>query len=416
MSIMHSRHKAVALAVALLAGTAAQATIQVAHETISGPTIAGQSVLPEFEGTIDASSFQWGVGVGISRGPGGPAQVSKPSVSEITWTYQFDTSYNQLSQAALAQGRYNTTASFVDPDPNRPNASWLTMQTGTTAISGLSISSGGDRPSVSVSQAFRSFNLTHDPANAGGRGSAESVGYNSSTEVTTGSNSRAVPLPAGAGNPANGIYLRLGAGPDAILGDSTARGYENWISLSSFQMGIGIGLMPDGSGFLASRPSVSEVTVSRSFDGASLAILANLLRGREVGQATVEFVRSGPLGPVTYLQYELDDVIFSGMSISSGGERPSESDSLNFSGFRKTTWEIKPDGTSDESSSIHFDLVAGKVTSDPLPSAISFAGIGPGLLSPILPPTPIPEPQTLALMIGGLALLALRRRHRHRQA
>ncbi len=416
MSTMHSPHTALALAIALLASTAAQATIQLAYEKISGPTIAGQSVLPAFEGTIDATSFQWGVGVGISRAPSGLPKVSKPSVSEITWTYQFDTNYNQLSLATLTGGRYNTTDSFVEPDPSRSNASWLTMQTGTTAISGLSISSGGDRPSVSVSQAFRSFNLTHDPAKAGRRGSTESVGYDSITEITTGSNSRTLPLPAGAGNPADGIYMRLGAGPGAIFGDSTARGYENWINLQSFQMGIGIGLMPDGSGLLASRPSVSEVTVSRSFDGASLAILANLLRGREVGQATVEFVRSGPLGPVTYLQYELDDVIFTGMSISSGGERPSESDSLNFSGFRKTTWEIKPDGTSDEASSIHFDLVTGEVTSDPLPSAISFAGIGPGLLAPTLPPTPIPEPQTLALMVGGLALLALRRRHRHRQA
>ncbi len=415
MSIIHWQRTVLALAAASLASTAAQANIQIKYEVITGPPISGQSVLKEFVDTIDAHSFQWGVGVGVGAptgAPGGARDVSAPSVSEVTWTYSFDTSYNQLSKAALTGGRYNTAYSFVDPDPSRTNASWLTMQTGTSAISGLSISSGGDRPSVAVSQASRNFELTYDPSKLGLAGSAVTVGYDSVTGITTGSNSRTLPAPAAGSGNGNGIYMRLGDGPGAIFGDSTTRGYENWINLSSFQMGLGIGLAPDGDDFMASRPSVSEVTVSRSFDGASLAILANLLRGRVVGQATVEFVRGSPLGPVTYLQYELDNVIFSGLSISSGGDRPSESDSLNFTGFRQTAWEINDDGTRVEASSFHYDIGTGEVTAAALPAARSFAGFGPGLLSPDLAATPVPEPQTWALMAGGLALLAWRRGQR----
>lgn len=399
---------ALAIAAALLAHTTALAdSIQLKFDKLSGPDVVGLSTIDGHRGSINTNSFQFGVGVGISSGVGGARQTSKPSVSEITTTQMFDSSYNALNAALVREGRYDATTSFVGGDPRAPGT-YLSMATGNTAISGLSVSSGGDRPSVSVSQAFRSFKLTHDPAVLGQSAPRLEVGYNSATETASGPTSRTVGA-GGGGGVAGGLYLRLGAGADAIFGDSGDRGYENWIKLSSFQMGVGIGLAPDGNDFIASRPSVSELTVTQVFDGAVPVILSNLLRGREIGQATLELVQGGAAGAVTTMQLELDNVLFSGLSLSSGGDMPQVSESLNFNGYTQTIWDLNADGSRGAASVFSYDIERSAVRSMALPAA-SVPGFGAGMLAPVA--APIPEPQTWALMAGGVAALLMLRRRR----
>lgn len=401
---------ALACAAALLAHTAAQATnrIQLKFDTLSGPNIVGLSTLADHGGSIDTHSFQFGVGVGISAGGvGAPRQVSQPSVSEVITTQTFDSSYNALNAALVGGGRYNATTSFVGGDARAPGT-YLTMATGTTAISGLSVSSGGERPSVSVSQAFRSFNLAYDPAVLGAPpGPKLEVGYDSVRGSASGATSRTVGAGGGGGAP-GGLYLRLGALANAIYGDSSDSGYENWIKLGSFQMGIGLGLTPNGADFIASRPSVSELTVTQVFDGAVPAILSNLLRGRSIGQATLELVQGVGARAVTTMQLELDDVLFSGLSLSSGGDRPQVSESLNFSGYTQTIWDLNDDGSRGEASIFSFDIERNMVRNMAQPAS-SVPGFGAGML---VPAAPIPEPHTWVLMAGGVAMLAMLRRRR----
>ncbi len=408
--LQRTQRTALACAAALLAHTAAQAadSIQLKFDTISGPNIVGLSTVEDHRGSINTHSFQFGVGVGISSGVGGvPRQASQPSVSEIVTTQTFDSSYNALNAALVSGGRYNATTSFLGGGARAPG-SYLTMATGTTAISGLSVSSGGERPSVSVSQAFRSFNLAYDPAVLGAPpGPKLEVGYDSVRGVASGVTSRTLGA-GGGGGAAGGLYLRLGAGADSIYGDSGDSGYENWIKLSSFQMGIGLGLAPNGADFTASRPSVSELTVTQVFDGAVPAILGNLLRGRSIGQATLELVQMSGARSVTTMQLELDNVLFSGLSMSSGGDMPQVSESLNFSGYTQTIWDLNADGSRGDPSIFSFDIERNMVRNG-AQTAASVAGFGPGQLVPM---APVPEPHTWALMAGGAAMLAMLRRRR----
>lgn len=123
---------------------------------------------------------------------------------------------------------------------------------------------------------------------------------------------------------------------DGIPGDVTTAGHEKWIEVSSIQFGVGRGMTSATSGSgdrEGSTPSVSEIVVTKTTDGAS----GNLLRaslgmgpGSEGKTVKVDFCKTDTSQPEPYLQLELTNTLVSGYSSSSGGDRPSESISLNF--------------------------------------------------------------------------------------
>lgn len=124
------------------------------------------------------------------------------------------------------------------------------------------------------------------------------------------------------------IYLKY----DALEGNVKVKTFENWIELHSFQWGVGraIGSGAGTSGVReSSAASVSEVTVTKQLDKASHSLLEAALWGEPV-KAEIAFTRTDKGDEVEFLRYELETTLTSGYSISSGGERPQESLSFNF--------------------------------------------------------------------------------------
>jgi type VI secretion system secreted protein Hcp len=124
-----------------------------------------------------------------------------------------------------------------------------------------------------------------------------------------------------------------------IKGDCTVQGHENWITCDSIQLGVGrsISVSGGGSDRDTSNPSFSEITVTKSTDLASPDLWMQAVAGKSLGKAEVHFIQTaGPeaKGQV-YLIYELEDAIISSYSMSSGGERPTESVSINFTKISK---------------------------------------------------------------------------------
>jgi type VI secretion system secreted protein Hcp len=123
---------------------------------------------------------------------------------------------------------------------------------------------------------------------------------------------------------------------DGIDGDVTSAGHEKWIELSSLQWGCGRGMTsPTGSGSdrESSTPSVSEVVVTKVTDGSSSNLFRTSLGfgpGAEGKTVKIDFVKTDVEKPEPYLQIELTNTLISGFSMSSGGDRPSESLTLNF--------------------------------------------------------------------------------------
>jgi type VI secretion system secreted protein Hcp len=116
-------------------------------------------------------------------------------------------------------------------------------------------------------------------------------------------------------------------------GEVTAEGYKEWVELNSFQWGVGRGIsagVGGGSKREASAPSISEITVSKTLDAFSPLALKEAIGGEGV-QVKIEITRTDGKGKhVAFQKYVLDGTMISGYSLSSGGDRPSESLSLNF--------------------------------------------------------------------------------------
>src|SRR5437764_304354 len=128
------------------------------------------------------------------------------------------------------------------------------------------------------------------------------------------------------------IYMNY----DGIPGDVTSAGHEQWIELSSFQWGVGRGI-GDPSGSSADRegstPSVSEIVVTKTTDSASTNIMRASLGLPPAGEGKlvkIHITKTNTDNPENILELELENTLVSGWSMSSGGDRPTESLSLNF--------------------------------------------------------------------------------------
>jgi type VI secretion system secreted protein Hcp len=157
------------------------------------------------------------------------------------------------------------------------------------------------------------------------------------------------------------IYMKYGD----IKGDVTAEGHlgsEGWVEVNSFQFGVGRGIASPVGGSEdreGSAPSVSEIVVTKPMDNSTVGFLEQALWGSGV-DVTIDFVKTAKDKLVTYATYTLTNCMISGYSASSGGDRPNESLSLNFSKFEFVFTQMNADGTEGDKPRTGYDIGAGK--------------------------------------------------------
>jgi type VI secretion system secreted protein Hcp len=154
------------------------------------------------------------------------------------------------------------------------------------------------------------------------------------------------------------IYMKI----DGINGDVDEAGHKDWIEVNSFQWGVGRGIgsaKSSPSDRESSEASVSEVVVSKTSDEASTNLLRAALWGKGK-KTTVHFTRTGDdKSQIAYIEYILENVLISGYSVSSGGDRPTESLSLNFTKFEFQNLDSKATGEDDQPDRVNYDLATG---------------------------------------------------------
>jgi type VI secretion system secreted protein Hcp len=110
---------------------------------------------------------------------------------------------------------------------------------------------------------------------------------------------------------------------DGVKGQS--KDIQNAIDLQSFSWGASRG-MSSSTGGQAGAPNVSEIMITKSVDSASPVLMKCAATGCHYPSATL-YVRKA--GGSQLEQYQLSDVMLSHFS-SSGGDRPTESITFNF--------------------------------------------------------------------------------------
>jgi type VI secretion system secreted protein Hcp len=151
---------------------------------------------------------------------------------------------------------------------------------------------------------------------------------------------------------------------DGVTGDVTATGHESWIEVSSFQWGVGRGItMPVGGSKdrEAGVPSVSEVVITKISDVATADLLKKALTGDGV-TVKFDFCMTGTTQFTPYYQFELTNTLISGFSMSSGGDRPMESISLNYTEVQFSDYEISDKNDPGSPARVGYNLATGTTT------------------------------------------------------
>ncbi len=131
-----------------------------------------------------------------------------------------------------------------------------------------------------------------------------------------------------------------------IKGLSDVEGHVGWINAESMQWGAGRGIaLQSGGGNKrdASSPSLSEVTFSRTSDQASPELFFQACGGVSLGACTINILQVVANKPQIFVTILLEEAMVSAYSLSTGGDNPSESVSVNYTkiSFQYDTFDGK---------------------------------------------------------------------------
>ena len=154
------------------------------------------------------------------------------------------------------------------------------------------------------------------------------------------------------------IYMKFGS----IKGPVTTDGFKDWIELESFHWGASrhIGTAARGSTSREhSEPTLSEVTVTKRTDVASPKLFLDSVAGKLDSKVEIKFTTTTKGKVETFLTYKLEDTGISNYSLTSGGDMPMESLSLNFTKIEKSFKGTDP-GIGGAADIVGYDLTKMK--------------------------------------------------------
>ncbi|PZW51003.1 type VI secretion system secreted protein Hcp [Humitalea rosea] len=147
-------------------------------------------------------------------------------------------------------------------------------------------------------------------------------------------------------------------------GETTQLTHKEWIEVHSFQFGVGRGIssgVGGGSKREATAPSVSEIVVTKTFDISSPLLFKESIGGKAV-TVKIELTQTDNSGKhVAFQKYILTNTLISGYSISSGGDRPSESISLNFTKIDSEYLNIDDKFAAKTTGHVIYDIAESKL-------------------------------------------------------
>ena len=109
-----------------------------------------------------------------------------------------------------------------------------------------------------------------------------------------------------------------------------SNGHDKWIEVDSWSFGVSSNHAISSAGLGAGKPTFTSVTITKMVDKASPFFFRDCAAGTTLPTVAFTDESSASAPPGDSLLVTLSNVKVSGYSISSGGDRPSESVSFNF--------------------------------------------------------------------------------------
>jgi type VI secretion system secreted protein Hcp len=113
----------------------------------------------------------------------------------------------------------------------------------------------------------------------------------------------------------------------------TTAAHEKWIEIESWSWGTSNSTAGHGGGGGAGKVSVHDISVSTKSDKSTPKLAEAVAKGN-VSPARAQLNQKTTHNGQEYYEIKLKDILISGYSASSGGDRPTESLSLNFTKIR----------------------------------------------------------------------------------
>jgi type VI secretion system secreted protein Hcp len=164
------------------------------------------------------------------------------------------------------------------------------------------------------------------------------------------------------GDMAIDVYLQI----EGINGESADGKHKGWIEVSHVIWNVNqsrASTMSTAGGLSCGRAELSEITFRKMADLSSPLLLQNCATGKTIAKAKFEFMRADGNGtPITYFTVELDNVMVSSVTPSSGdGGILSESVSLAYAKVKWKYTQQKIAGGIGGNTSGGWDAAANKI-------------------------------------------------------
>jgi len=156
------------------------------------------------------------------------------------------------------------------------------------------------------------------------------------------------------------IYLEY----EGIKGNVTADGYKDHIAVESVQFGVGRGISMEAGNLSnreSTRPSLSEITLTKAADNSVTAIFKEAVTGSAGKKVVIKFVRTGADKVQEYMDYTLENCLVSNYSMSASSEgEPMESISLSYSKIMINYSDFDKTNKSGNPQRVGYDLESAK--------------------------------------------------------
>ncbi|RKZ70021.1 MAG: Hcp1 family type VI secretion system effector [Gammaproteobacteria bacterium] len=156
------------------------------------------------------------------------------------------------------------------------------------------------------------------------------------------------------------IYLEY----EGIKGNVTADGYKDHIAVESIQFGVGRGISMEAGNLSnreSTRPSLSEITLTKAADNSVTAIFKEAVTGSAGKKVVIKFVRTGADKVQEYMDYTLENCLVSNYSMSASSEgEPMESISLSYSKIMINYSDFDKTNKSGNPQRVGYDLESAK--------------------------------------------------------